>query len=361
MGQIPVIVLTGFLGAGKTTLLRRLLADEAFADTGVIVNEFGDVGLDHDLMRIGEREALVSAGGCICCTAAANIRVSLTDLMEVARRADRTFQRVIVETTGIADPAPVVNQIVPGGAPAMGFRDHMVARTFTLAGVACTVDAILGEIALERHRECLKQVAFADRLFITKTDQIADPASKADLVRFVQRLHTINPAASIHDINDEAFSLADAFQPHAYAPRDRSSDVERWLALASADQDHCADHDHGHGHDHHHDHDHAHDGIMTRSLVRESSVQPEDLASFLDVLSIAAGPQLLRMKGLINVADDPDRPLVLHVVQHKVHPPVRLDGWPSEDRRTRLVAITHEMDADFLERLFDGIATPSRG
>lgn len=175
---IPVFVLTGFLGSGKTTLLRSLLADPSFADTAVVMNEFGDVSIDHDLLRIGGTEMMVTTTSCLCCSPSSDLRASLFDLHALARvRLSRSFARVVVETTGIADPAPAINQLIPGGAPAIGLRDHTVARSFELAGVVTLVDAILGPMTLERHFECLKQVAFADRIVITKTDMIHDPAS----------------------------------------------------------------------------------------------------------------------------------------------------------------------------------------
>ena len=156
--SVPAIVLTGFLGSGKTTLLNALLADPGFADTAVVMNEFGDIAMDHDLLRIGGTEMMVTTTDCLCCSAGSDVRASLFDLHAAARaRLSRPFSRVVVETTGLADPASAINQLIPGGAPAVALRDHEVARSFELAGVVATVDAIMGAVTLERHFECLKR------------------------------------------------------------------------------------------------------------------------------------------------------------------------------------------------------------
>ncbi len=350
--KIPVLVLTGFLGSGKTTLLKKLLAEPAFADAGIVVNEFGEVDLDHALALAGrgERDMTVSTGGCLCCTAGSDVRASLADLLEAARAMPgRRLSRVVIETTGIADPAPVVNQLVPGGVAAMGLRDHTVARTFRLAGVATTVDAVLAEATLERHAECLKQVAFADRLILTKTDLLKDPASRADRDALAARLAAINPAAPVLDANAPDFDLSAAFAPRPYAPGDLGTDVDAWLALERAHGHH---HDHDHAHDHDHHHRHGNGEVATVAHVQDGPVRAEDLSAFMDMLSLALGPRLLRLKGLVALADAPDEPLVLHAVQHVLHPVERLEAWPSADRRTRLVAIVHGVEPEYVTRLF---------
>src|SRR5688500_8956983 len=163
MDKIPVFVLTGFLGAGKSTLLNRLLADPAFADTAVIINEFGNVALDHDLVRVGETQVARTTTGCLCCAIGSDIRSTLHELHVLAAAGEISLHRVIIETTGLADPAPLVNQLMPGGAPAIGLRDHLVARNFELAGVVTLVDIVTGELSIESHFEAAKQIAFADR------------------------------------------------------------------------------------------------------------------------------------------------------------------------------------------------------
>lgn len=353
---IPVFVLTGFLGSGKTTLLRSLLADPAFADTAVVMNEFGDVAIDHDLLRIGGTEMMVTTTGCLCCSAGSDLRASLYDLHALARaRLSRPFARAIVETTGLADPAPAINQLIPGGAPAVGLRDHTVARTFELAGVVTLVDAILGPMTIERHFECLKQVAFADRIVITKTDMMRDPASRRDLEDLRAELASINPAAPI--IEAAGADLAQLFQPKLYAPRNLSADVEGWLALEQILAAERKEHDKAppaeaarrHG-----------NSISSFSIIRDEPVAQRDFEDFLSVLHLAAGPNLLRLKGLVAVADDVDRPVLVHAVQHTVHPLQRLDAWPSDDRRTRLVAITCGLDPEKIRSVFDVITAPAK-
>ncbi|WP_292593106.1 GTP-binding protein [Mesorhizobium sp.] len=199
MGKTPVFVLTGFLGAGKSTLLNRLLADPAFADTAVIINEFGDVALDHDLVRVGETQVARTTTGCLCCTIGSDIRSTLHELHVLAGAGEISLDRVIVETTGLADPAPLVNQLMPGGSLAIGLRDHLVARNFELAGVVTLVDIVTGELSIENHFEAAKQVAFADRVVLTKSDLARDPASIRDIASLRARLTTLNPAAPIDD------------------------------------------------------------------------------------------------------------------------------------------------------------------
>jgi len=357
--RIPVTILTGFLGSGKTTLLNDLLSDPSFRDTAIIVNEFGDVSVDHDLIRIGEREMMVTTTGCLCCTAGSDIRVSLSDLLETARTdPEKRYSRVIVETTGLADMAPVINQIVAGAAPAMGLRDHTVARSFRLAGVVCLVDAVLGPLSLERHFECLKQVAFADRIVLTKTDMVHDPASRTDLEAIRTQLRAVNPTAVIDDRHDPAFDLADLFAPRDYAPADLGPDVEGWLALEAALAETPEP-----AHTGPKTNRHAEGGIQTVAIVADAPVRSEDFDRFYVMLQMAAGTHLLRLKGVICQAEDPERPLVVQSVQHGVHPPKRLEDWPSEDRRTRIVAITHDVEPSAIQDLFatiTGQAGPKR-
>src|SRR5690606_25852284 len=161
MSRIPVYVLTGFLGAGKSTLLNRVLRDPHFARTAVIINEFGDVALDHDLVHFRKSQVARTTTGCMCCTVGSNIRATLSDLPVLAGGNGISFDRVIIETTGLADPAPIINELLPGGTPAFGLRDHIVARSFELAGVVALVDIVTGELALENHFEATKQIAFA--------------------------------------------------------------------------------------------------------------------------------------------------------------------------------------------------------
>jgi G3E family GTPase len=347
MQTIPVTILSGFLGAGKSTLINDLLSDPQMADTAIVVNEFGDIGIDHELIRVDRRKVTVTTLGCICCTAGSDIRTSLYELHEAAAKEPRlAFSRVIVETTGLADPAPLINQLVPGYAPASGLRDHVVARRFRMAGFVCAVDATTAEQTLDAHFECLKQIAFADRIVLTKTD-----LKNGDDEQLVTQLSRLNPTADILDRHDGDFDIASLFQPRGYVTAERGEDVEGWLALERV----IAAEPTEQGAVRHNRHD---AGIASFALTHDVPIASDDLANFLDFLKIIAGARLLRLKGLVCVSDDPDRPFVLHVVQHNVHPAYRLDGWPSEDRRTRLVLITNGLDHNTVTRLFTTVADP---
>ncbi|QND61581.1 CobW family GTP-binding protein [Mesorhizobium huakuii] len=359
MDKIPVFVLTGFLGAGKSTLLDRLLADPAFCDTAVIINEFGDVALDHDLVRVGETQVARTTTGCLCCTIGSDIRSTLHELHVLAGAGEISFDRVIVETTGLADPAPLVNQLMPGGSPAFGLRDHLVARNFVvernfeLAGVVTLFDIVTGELSIENHFEAAKQIAFADRIVLTKSDLASDPASLRDIESLRARLAALNPAAPIDNSHQSGFDPAELFQRRVYAPASLGDDVIGWLALEEAIRG-----DGGHG-----SNGTAKPGaspfarrggrIRTFAITRESPIGRDAFQTFLGLLSMSARPRLLRVKGLLHDRDEPQRPRVIHAVQHVVYPPAILDGWPSADRHTRLVFITDGIDPEPVRQLFE--------
>ena len=353
--QTPVLVLTGFLGAGKSTVLRRLLCAPEFANSGVIVNEFGDVAVDHDLVAAGLPQVAVTSTGCLCCTAGSDIRATVAELHEAARKAGRLpLDRVVVETTGLADMAPVVNQLVAGAVPAFGLRDHTVARNYRLAGVVTLFDAVEGIGTLDRHDECVKQVAFADRVLVSKLDCVP-PAEREDRLAEVTTLvRRLNPRVPVEDLHATGFDPAAAFAPRAYAPQDLGSDLADWLEEGPTDA-HAGHAHHDHDHDHHHHHDARNSdgsyGIGSFAIVREGPVDKDALARVLDLVNLFHGPNLLRLKGLVAFADEPETPYVIQVVQHVVHPLRRLDAWPGPDRRTRLVAITHGIDPAALERM----------
>lgn len=351
--SIPVVVVTGFLGAGKTTLVNRIIADPAFADTAIVVNEFGAVDVDGDLVRLAAGDFLVTTNGCLCCTTSADLRGTLFDLYETARtRLSRSFSRVIVETTGLADPAPVINMLTPGGLPAYGLRDHTVSRHFHLAGVIALVDAVTGDMTLDRYMEAVKQVAFADRILLTKTDLLQDPASRRDLKALRERIAARNPAAMIVDAPPD-LSIETLFRAR-YAPGKHGGDATGWLAIDRLRRDlpTAAMKDRARPSAHH-------DDIASMVLHHEGPVSRAAIDVFLTLLQNAAGTEVLRVKGLISLCDDPGRPAVVHMVRHVVHPIDRLETWPSPDRSSRIVVIGRGLAVDRLQPLFDALVSRS--
>ncbi|MEZ0018608.1 CobW family GTP-binding protein [Sinorhizobium fredii] len=351
---VPVSILTGFLGAGKTTLLNRLLKDPQLADTAVIINEFGDVSIDHLLVEASSDGVIELSDGCLCCTVRGELVDTLADLVDRMQTGRvKPLKRVVIETTGLADPAPVLQSVL--GNP-------VIAQNFRLDGVVTVVDAVNGAQTIASHVEALKQVAVADRLVISKTGL----ASKEQLSALHDVLMDLNPRAPIIDGDREEAGRAELFACGLYDPSTKLADVGRWLQdEAGGTHDH--DHDHHHGHDDHGHHHHHHDinrhgsDIRSFSIVHDKPIEPMALEMFIDLLRSAHGEKLLRMKAIVAVADWPERPVVLHGVQTVFHAPERLAAWPDPaDRRTRMVLITKGLDEAFVRDLFDAFTGKPR-
>lgn len=339
MNPIPVTILTGFLGAGKTTLLNALLRDEEFAETAVLINEFGNVQIDHDLVAEFSDDLVTTTTGCLCCEASSDLRQSLFDLWR--RRKDRKigpFRRVIVETTGLLDPAPVVNTLL--APPSASLIDQIVAGQFALSRVVTLYDVVNGPATLEQSLEALKQIALADIVVFTKTDVSIDhdvreaiDADRATIARF-------NPAARIMDRHADWPELRSAFlRSDTYDLRTKGEDAIAWLKaeqiLAAQSDRHTHTDRTRHG-----------DDIQSHVIIIDDPIAPLMFHFFLDALKMSVGPDLLRLKGLFALSDDPDRPVVVHGVQHLIHPIDKLDRWPSDDRRTRIVVIGRNINVE---------------
>jgi G3E family GTPase len=358
---VPVSVLTGFLGAGKTSLLSRLLKDEGLADAVVIINELGEIGLDHALVERVDGDVVELASGCLCCTVRSDLGETLVRLAEQRDRGViRPFDRVVIETTGLADPAPILHVLM---------ADPFLLSRFRLDSVVTVVDAFNGAATLDEHPEAVKQVAVADRLVLTKADLMVGREGEDNLHAIVRRLRKLNPTARMLDTHSGEPSAARLFNAGLYDPATKSVDVARWLADAAHEatgRGQRKGHDHAHAAGHEdatgavrafrHDRD-----IRSFAIATDRAISPQGLEMFLDLLQSFHGRNLLRMKAIVKLADDEERPVVLHAVQHLSHPPYRMEKWPDGDRRSRLVFVTRGIERAELEKLFAAFTDPLTG
>ena len=358
---IPITVLTGFLGSGKTTLLKRLLADPAMAGTAVIINEFGDVGIDDALVEKADEDTVLLPSGCVCCAVRGDLTKALAKLHKQSLYGEiPTIKRVVLETSGLADPTPIAHTLM---------TDEDTYRIYQLDGIVTTVDAQHGVSQLEANFEPAKQIAMADRIVVTKTD-LMEPAAVTALE---ERIRALNRTAQILRVvkgDTEAWRLTGL---GAHEPALTGADPERWLghdATANVHAGHVHDdtcgpdcgHEHGHGHDHdqhghgahaHHHHEHLH-GIGTFALVFDKPLDGNALSLSLQTLAAAYGEKLLRVKGIVTV-EGQAKPFVVHGVQHIFYPPDVLQDWPKRadgerDKRSRFVFITRELERAAVEK-----------
>jgi G3E family GTPase len=336
VSRIPITLITGFLGSGKTTLLRELLADPALGETVVLVNELGEIALDHHLLsRIDER-TVVLASGCVCCTIRADLADELRDLeVRRARGEIPGYERVAIETTGLADPAPILSTLM---------TDPMIEANFRVDGLVTTVDAVNGIAQLRDQPEAAKQAAVADRLLITKPDLVA-PEQLAELSR---RLARVNPGARQIEVRHGRIAASEVI---GVAVRDDADALREALHFSHA----VAAHDEsGHVHDPS-AHDHR---IRAYSLRFEQPLDWTMFGIWLTMLLNRHGTAVLRVKGILNV-EGAATPVAVHGVQHLVHPPIHMAAWPDADRRSRLVFIVDGLEHAAIERSLAAFLAPA--
>ena len=328
--NIPVLIITGFLGSGKTTLLSALLKQEAMKNTAVIINEFGEVGLDHNFVETTDENIVELQNGCICCTIQEDLKSTLLDLIKkMERNIIPYFNRVVIETTGLADPVPIIHTLM---------TSLDLLRAYSIDGIITLVDAVNGENTYNNHEEAVKQTALADKIILSKVD--LSKKSKINLIK--SRIKKINPKANIVETNRETLPLTELLGLNDYDPSNKSWDVREWLAIEKYNET---------NHKHNHNINRHGDNIESFSLVTNQQISITTFNFFIELLSSQMGSKLLRLKGMLNIKGK-DGPAIIHGVQHIFHPIEWIEEWPDEDRSTRLVFITRDIKKSYIEEFF---------
>ena len=339
-GLTPVIVVTGFLGSGKTTLLNHMLRHPSLADAAVLVNEFGAVGLDHFLVEAMDENTVLLESGCLCCTIRGDLKDAIITLNSRRARGEiPPYRRLIIETTGLADPAPILFTLS---------ADTVLKHHYRLGSVITTVDGVNGLRQLKRHPESVKQATVADRLVLTKPD-----IAEADtLARLRAKLRRLNASAEQITAVNGRVDVPRVLRADVYDARTKGAEVRRWLA-AEADKATADDHVHAHDVSRHDE------NIHSFTLSFDGALDWTAFGIWLTMLLHTHGERVLRVKGILNVAGT-EAPVVVNGVQHVVHPPIHLAAWPTDDRRSHIVFIVDGLAQDAIERslaAFNRIAT----
>ncbi len=321
-----------------------MVNDPLLANACFIINEFGDIGLDHLLVERSDETVVEMSSGCLCCTIRGDLIDTIDDLLARRDRGDiKAFDRLVVETTGLADPAPILHVFM--AAP-------QLVNRIQLQGVITVVDGFNGEATFDQHKESVKQVAVADRIVLTKLDLLEGKEGEDKLFSIIARLRKLAPSARMLTTHRGEATAQHLFNMGLYNPATKSMDVKSWLAAEAVERA---------SHHHHHDVSRHGDSIRSFSFSDERAISPQGLELFIALLTSYHGPKLLRVKGLVLVSDDPDRPVVIHGVQHVFHPPVRLASWPDGKRETRLVVIVDGIEKKDIEDLFHAFTDQLEG